>query len=947
MIALVIASMPPINQLVALRPEVIEGNLHGIVSLHQLLSGDEDAFERDAARVLDVTFPTQSLRRLLQRLNVSLSDEAADRKGNFVISGGYGSGKSHALLALYHILNSSDIGSRWLRETDVTFSPPDGLNVVLLPMTQTELRDDSSVAYLWEPIFEALGYEGFEGDFPKARHLQEAVAGRTIVLIIDEIERWFGAIGDEARKNANLTFLQNLTEFCEDAENGLFCIMSLLLIEPKIQELVQRTDRFVEDLTGAPDRHEFVLHRLVREVDYEAAKPVIAGYIQEYKLLDEHVRIGDYNDYERKMSRSYPFHPETIDVVFERYSSIARAEQTSYQNSRGAMYLLAHLLRQTVPTEDPDDGRLVDADLIRVGDIALSIPQIRNDLLQLNPGVVKIAWDNLRASSGVDHSAAVLSTVLMHSLGEETEQHLGAEFGEVLLGALRPGDGDQAVNANQIHGCLSQLVTEGTAVNLHVEQNPMRYLFKEQVNIQTQINRRARRVAENPDRPRQFVVKTLREIVGDDDRVAVFPVEPVPNHRDVILVISLDRMESPDITERLYRGCSYANALIIIAPRERGRVDEDANLQWMASRAIAADEMEDQLLGEADLRRSVRDIKLDTVNALRQRIEDRYGHWEIPIVDETTGELTFRREQVALQRANILTRVQQRYTDEHYRAAVMDFVRDRENGGPPTVGRIREAFYSQRSYPKPVFGGRQSDRRIDDAIRELTRKGQLRIVRGDGKGYAFEDPGTLDRDWTVIEGEGGAPPPNPQWIAQLVASQSKSIAEVRVECQLRAEKQNLPQPHDTQIDEVVIELVRDGRIELVDGPEKLEAPLSVDLQVRKKTMRNWVHQPFAPLPKGAMITEIVQEINKTDLLRKVNLTLQKTETGSRIEDDVRGAVGLAKMQPGNDTRVEVAYRLTNAPVSDRDALVDLLNALPEDQNVKIGVELERMERDRS
>jgi hypothetical protein len=939
--------MTRIHELVDVRPEVIEGDLHGIVSLHQLLTGDEDTFERDAARVLDVTFPTQSLRRLLQRLHISIGDEAADRKGNFVISGGYGSGKSHALLAFYHILNSPEVGGRWLAENDVTFAPPDDLQVVLLPMTQAELRDDSSVAYLWEPIFEELGYDGFEGDFPKARHLQEAVAGRRIVLVIDEIERWFGAIGDEARKNANLTFLQNLTEFCEDADNGLFCIMSLLLIEPKIQELVERTDRFVEDLTGAPDRHDFVLHRLVRAVDGEAAKPIIASYLQEYKQLDEHVRIGDYNDYEQKMLRSYPFHPETIDVVFERYSSVARAERTSYQNSRGAMYLLAHLLRQTRPTDDPDDGLLVDADLIRVGDIALNIHHVRNDLLQLNPGVVKIAWDNLRASSEVSHSAPVLSTILMHSLGEETEQHLGAEFGEVLLGTLRPGDGEEAVNANQIHGCLRQLVTEGTAVNLHVEQDPMRYLFKEQVNIQTQINRRARRVAEKPDRTRLFIVKTLREIVGNDDRVAVFPVEEIPNSRDVILVVCLDRMESHDISERIYHGRSHANSLIIVAPRERGRLDEDANLQWMASKAIAADEMEDQLLGEADLRRRVRDIKSDTINALRQRIEDRYGHWEIPIVDEDTGELTFRREQVALQRSNILARVQQRYTDEHYQAAVMDFVRDRRDGAPPTVAKIRDAFYSQRSYPKPVFSGRQSDRRTDDAIRKLTSQGQLRIVRGDGKDYEFQDPGTLDRDWTVVEADGGAPPPNPQWIMQFVASQSKSVAEVRAECQLRAEKQDLPQPHDTQVDEVIIELVREGRIELVDGPDKLDIPLSVNLPVRKKTARNWIHQPFAPLPKGGMVTEVVEVIKKTDILRNVNLTLQKTESGSLIEEDVRSAVGLSRIQPGKDTRVEVAYRLTNAPVNDRDGLVDLLKSLPEDQNMKVGLELERMERDRS
>ncbi|MEA3401058.1 MAG: hypothetical protein U9R79_07435 [Armatimonadota bacterium] len=937
--------MKRVHELVEARPEVIEGDLHGIVSLHQLLTGDEDAFERDAPRVLDVTFPTRSLRRLLQRLHVSLGEDAADRKGNFVISGGYGSGKSHALLALYHILSSPELGSAWLAQNDIQFEPPEDVQVILLPMTQAELRDERSVDYLWQPIFEALDYDGFEhtgNNFPTARHLREAVADRTVLLIIDEMERWYGSISAEAQRNANLAFLQNLTEFCEDPDNGVICLLSLLLIEPEIRTIVERVDRFVEDLTGAPDRHEFVLHRLVQSVDREAAKPIVAAYLDEYRQLDAQVRIGDYNEYEQRMLRSYPFHPETIDVVFDRYSSVARTEQTSYQNSRGAMYLLAHALRQAIPMDGPEDGQLVDADLIRVGDISLDIGQLRDDLLNLNPGIVEIARSNHRASRDVQHATPVLSTILMHSLGEEADRNLGADFGEILLGALRPGDGDEALNANQIQACLRRL--EDTAVNLHIEENPTRWLFKEDINIQTQINRRARGISD--ERAQQFIVSTLRDIMGDDDRLAVYPVEEVPDRRDVTFAVALRRLEPEDVIEHIYRGRSYPNAVVVVDPRQGGRIDTDSDLQWMAKRAIAAKEIEDQLLGEVDLRRKVRDIKNATADALRQRIEDRYGHWQIPILDDDTNELTFRREQIALRRSNILARIQQRYTEEHYKTAVMQSVRDREST-PPTVGDIRADFYRQRSYPKPVDRGRPGDGRIDSAIGELARTGQLRVVRGDGKAYEFQDAGTLDASWTVVEAEGGPPPPKPQWVSQFVGAETKTVAEIRAECQRRAEQQQLPQPHDTQIDEVTIELVREGQIELVDGPERIEAPLSVDMQVRKKTERNWVHQPFAPLPKGAMVTAVVQEINKTDLLRNVNITLQKTETGSRIDEDVRDAVGLSTIAPGDDTKVEVSYRLTKAPVSDRDGLVALLNALPDDESMQVSLSLERMERDRS
>lgn len=55
----------------------------------------------------------------------------------------------------------------------------------------------------------------------------------------------------------------------------------------------------------------------------------------------------------------YPFHPATIASVFDRYSSVARKEETSYQNSRGALYLLAHLLQETLPPSGECTGKLL------------------------------------------------------------------------------------------------------------------------------------------------------------------------------------------------------------------------------------------------------------------------------------------------------------------------------------------------------------------------------------------------------------------------------------------------------------------------------------------------------------------------------------------------------------------------------------------------------------
>ena len=498
--------MPHVCDLVTLRPEVAEGNLHGIISLYALLEGEPDTFERDPHRVFAATFPSAALKRLLVRLSGSFSACDGDRKGNFVINGGYGAGKSHLLLALYHTLAHPDVARPWLEEQGIAFEPPEGAVVVLMPMTNlTRQGTDEPVEYLWEPIFAALGYEGFRhtgNNFPTVTDLRKAVAGRKVFLIVDEVERWFMPIRDRHQAEANISFLQNLNEFARDPDNGIFFLLTLLGLEPRIGNIVGRDDAFFEDLTGAPDRRQVVLHRLVQSVDQAEAERIVDAYIAQYRPMDAHVHIGDYNSYRQEMLRCYPFHPATIETVFTRYSSVARREETSYQNSRGALYLLAHVLQETQPPGHGGTGQLQARDLLLPGDISLAVEQFVSDLNNLDPRLIEIARENVARSveQRVPFAAPILSTVLLHSLGDpRTDRRLGADFGEVLLGTLRPGNGSEAITASAVQMALQQL--EETALNLHFEPNPPRWLFRAEVNIVAQVNRRARPIDKEVAQP--------------------------------------------------------------------------------------------------------------------------------------------------------------------------------------------------------------------------------------------------------------------------------------------------------------------------------------------------------------------------------------------------------------------------------------------------------------
>jgi hypothetical protein len=949
--------MPRIQQIVRLRPEVVEGNLHGIISLYALLEEDSSAFEGDAQRVFSATYPSTALVRLLRRLQTSLSMRDADRKGNFVISGGYGSGKSHLLLSLYHILASPSRAHPWLAEHQIDFSPPQDAIVVLMPMTNlTQPSSDEPVEYLWTPIFDALSYDGFRhtgSNFPMDVHLRKAVAGRRVFLVIDEIERWFMPIRDRHQAEANLSFLQNLTEFARNPENGMYVFLTLLMLEPRIGNIVGRDDAFFEDLTQAPDRRQVVLYRLVESVNETAARQVVDAYLDRYRPVDAHVRIGDYSRYRQQLLECYPFHPETIEVVFERYSSVARKEETSYQNSRGALYLLAHVLQETLPPGQGGTGQLHDHDLLLPGDISLTIERLTDDLINLDPRLVEIARENVARSveQGVPNSAPVLSTVLLHSLGDpRAERRLGAGFGEVLLGTLRPGDGPgEGITASGVQMILQQL--EETALNLHVEPHPPRWVFRAEVNVVAQINRRARR-DEYHELAQKLIVQTLKKLVGG--AVCVFPFDDISDQRELTLVLTTQRLESEEILDQLYYGRAYPNALLIVDPQDMASVTDDPDLLWIARRIQAAEDLRFDLVGDPDAQQRVTDF-LEGVSGVRQaltdRLRDRYGAWRAPIYDPERGDLTFTRVQVPLSRAAIFRLVEERYDAGRFRQNVMEAVEGRTT--PPTVADVRAEFLRQRSFAKPVRDGRPSDAPVDQAIRDLVIEARLEVVKGGDERYICgRDPGHLQLHWTVaVPPEAHKPRFRLDDSVRAVVEQHPeglTVQQVRQHCRQDAAQFPDEVVDAGRVDAQLADLLAHRELETPGVDLFPQGPLPDDLVVRPARgepdaehgePRGPESLSFGPGPVPQLKTDMIRRLDKTDRLTQVTISYRCTlHAGDLVSH--RDLVGIEGEDPG-DAVLTLDWTLRQAPITDRDSAVALLNRLPHPLISEVTVHMRR------
>ena len=113
--------MAIIGDLVRPREEVLTEGIEGRVDVYKALL--KEGIEGDAKKFLEVTFLTKPLKEVFDELADKLNNKKGS-KGVYIFSGGFGSGKSHHILALFHALSFPEIGVNWLNFHKYSFITP-------------------------------------------------------------------------------------------------------------------------------------------------------------------------------------------------------------------------------------------------------------------------------------------------------------------------------------------------------------------------------------------------------------------------------------------------------------------------------------------------------------------------------------------------------------------------------------------------------------------------------------------------------------------------------------------------------------------------------------------------------------------------------------------------------------------------------------------------------
>ena len=403
----------------------------------------------------------------------------------------FGGGKTHAELALYHLLTSPYQALAVPRLAtflaEIGFQQVPNAAVAALPCAdlyaggrEIKLSEGVSIRILtlWGELAYRLGGKDLydlvrDSDErrtpPGVDTLRQVLdqAGPNLILI-DELLHYVDKaaaipVGGSNLGSQTIGFLRELTEAVDEIPHSVL-VVSLtasrmeditVLTEEQAEFTLSKMEdilRRVEDTRTPIEKaeiYEIVRVRLFQKVDEEQARKVAAEYHQFYNRdpwrdqLPPDVHEPSYQDL---LARAYPFHPSLIEVLYERWGS-----RPQFQLTRGTLRFLSHLLAHYWNTANVARSPGV---LIHPLDVNLADDDVRGEALRVAGSV----WE------------AVIGTDIAQWEGEQAlSQRLDAERGG-LYSRMNLIEGVATSVFLYTHGGLQNRPTPRAEIRLAVAQ---------------------------------------------------------------------------------------------------------------------------------------------------------------------------------------------------------------------------------------------------------------------------------------------------------------------------------------------------------------------------------------------------------------------------------------------------------------------------------------------
>jgi hypothetical protein len=530
---------------------------------------------RDPVAFFRATYLTSSMRSLLEDVLSALAGRGGDRV--LQLRTPFGGGKTHSLLALYHLVTSRD---RLGDFPEVIELPDPGpvrvavLSGIDLDPSAPREHDGTVTRTLWGELAWQLGgaaayREVAEQDERRQAPGKDVLAklfpeDEPALLLLDEVLVYVEKakalpVGDSTLGSQVLLFLQALTELVGSHPRAAMVYSlqksvleaagdeSLLLA---LDHLVTRVDAKREPVTG-DEVMRVVQQRLFSELGPEDKRRAVASgyadlygrYRRQLAETEEQRRDADTEAerFRERVLASYPFHPALLDLMHQRWTTLP-----SYQRTRGALQFLATIVHglwnsdvEKLPLIAPGDALFADekvrsAFFSQVGDREGFTGVLERDLTGANAGVKEID----RRIGGESHkllrlrvATRVASALMLYSFGGRTDEEKGVLENE-LVGALLAPDLDRNVLTTALSDLRDEL--------LFLHHTGRRYRFDKTPNLNQLLANEIDKLT--PDEVTQAVRAELERRIGSSRDALLWPTEgrQIPDEEPVFRVAYLD-----------------------------------------------------------------------------------------------------------------------------------------------------------------------------------------------------------------------------------------------------------------------------------------------------------------------------------------------------------------------------------------------------------------------
>ena len=679
-------SLKPWREVIEPHPDVSKGKYHQAefaADLAQVVySKDAQSEYQDPEEFFKRTYVTDGIRDFL----LSSIKRIKDNDGDPVIQlkTSFGGGKTHTMLALYHLLNPKIQGKKIENLSNIfpngEVTLPGVACAVLvgtaLSATRSETVGKIKTKTLWGNMAAQIGGEkGFElikkddelGTAPGSESMIELFnTFGPCVIIIDELVRYasniFGKTSDELNCSFDslVTFIQNLTEAVKRTKNSLVVASipesdiemggeggkkALMIIENTFGRL-EKVWKPVKPI----EAFEIVRRRLFSKLNDEKMRDMVCEsfsdmYSKNATKFPSECKEKDYLD---RLKKSYPIHPEVFDRLYDDWSEIER-----FQKTRGVLRLMAEVIRELwthndkslmiMPGTIPIGSSGVHAELTRYLDEQWN-SVLDTDVDGERALPTKIDNENHRLGAFMVARKIARTIFLGSAPSIEIQKIRGLEDVRILLGVIQPGE-----QIALFEDGLSTLMN--SLVHLYGEKN--HYWYDTRSNLRRTVEDRASRL-HHEDVISEIKNRLETRERGDFSRVQVFPEsDDVLDEQEIKLVVlpltdtyNQSSIKSKSSIEALKilneKGTitrHFKNMLVFICPDENlvKELEKDTR-QHLAWKSVDVDA--DNLDLKSSERKQANEYTRQTDEALKNKVHETYC-WLLVPIQENSSELNF------------------------------------------------------------------------------------------------------------------------------------------------------------------------------------------------------------------------------------------------------------------------------------------------------------------